>query len=203
MTSKIVSIILAAGSSSRFGENKFLSQIGDKHLIERTLESFLNHQDTRNDVIVVTGHYTDQLKSILKNQNITQIHNPSFNLGMSSSIQQGLDYFKDRIQKYSGLIIHPGDIPLIGIEDIERMLLCHRSFPNKIIIPKFNRKRGHPILIPKIFYQALLIINDETQGLRGLLQNNEIHIKYVNVNNQGILEDIDTQKDLEELEHLF
>lgn len=203
MTYKIASIILAAGSSSRFGENKFLTLVGDRSLIQRTLESFSTHNETKNDVIVVTGHYTKELKPILSKNNVRQIHNPSFNYGMSSSIQTGIDSLQNNINEFSGLFIHPGDIPLISKEDIDRMLIAHRSLPDKIIIPKYNGKRGHPILIPQNLYPELSNLNDETQGLRGLIQSNEENIKYVNVNNQGILEDIDTRADLEELEHLF
>lgn len=202
MPTKIASLILAAGSSIRFEGNKFLTKLGDQNLLERTLESFVNHKELQEDVIVVTGHYTIELEPVLKNYNVKQIHNPSFNLGMSSSIQIGMEELKDNIQEYTGILVHPGDIPFITSQDLERLISCHKASPDKIIIPKFNSKRGHPIMIPNIMFQELDKIGEETNGLRGLIRASDSVIKYVNVNNQGILEDIDTKKDLDELSHL-
>ncbi|OLS25273.1 MAG: Molybdenum cofactor cytidylyltransferase [Candidatus Heimdallarchaeota archaeon LC_2] len=202
MNVKLASLILAAGASLRFGENKFLTKLGDQSLLERTLKSFINNQELRKEVIVITGHYTKELEPILKKYKVKQIHNPSFNLGMSSSIQTGLDELKNNINEYTGILVHPGDIPFITSQDLDRLLLCHKASPNKIIIPKFNNKRGHPIIIPKSMFQELNKIEEDNHGLRGLIRASESEIKYVNVNNQGILEDVDTKKDLDELSHL-
>lgn len=202
MPIKIASLILAAGASTRFDGNKFLTKVGDQNLLERTLEAFINHQELQKDVIVVTGYYTRELEPVLKNYKVKQIHNPSFNLGMSSSIQIGMEELKDNIHEYSGILVHPGDIPFITSQDLERLISSHETSPDKIIIPKFNNKRGHPIIIPKLMFQELDNIGEETNGLRGLIRASDSVVKYVNVNNQGILEDVDTKKDLDELSHL-
>jgi CTP:molybdopterin cytidylyltransferase MocA len=203
MPSKIASLILAAGESKRFGENKSLARIGSQYLIERTLTSFLCHNHLKDEIIVVTGHYTEDLKPILKKTIVKQIHNPSFNLGMFTSIQIGLDSLRNRLKEFSGIIIHPGDIPFITKDDVERLLTCHKSFPDHIIIPEYNGIRGHPILIPYNMFQGLYNLNNESEGLRGLIRTNDNLIKYAKVENQGILEDIDLKKELDELSHLF
>jgi len=203
MSLKVASIILAAGASIRFGKNKFLAKIHDKLLIERTLEPFLEHQDLQNDIIVVTGHYTDELKPFLTKYEIKQIHNPLFNNGMSSSIKAGMKILQDQMNNYSGILVHPGDIPFVTSQDLERLLSCHKSTPNMIIIPKFNGKRGHPIIIPNKMFSGLETIGEDTNGLRGLIRASVSFIKYVNVNNQGILEDIDTKIELDELSKLL
>lgn len=203
MTPKIASIILAAGESKRFGENKLLIRLGDQPLLEHTLKAFTDHQMLQNDIIVVTGYYTEELKPILKKYKVKQKYNPSFNRGMSSSIQSGLELLKENLGEFTGILIHPGDIPFITNQDLEGLISCHISLPDKIIIPKFNSKRGHPIIIPKILFPELDLIGEETKGLSGLIRASDSAIKYVNVNNQGILEDIDTKKDLEELSHLY
>jgi len=202
MKSKIASIILAAGASTRFGSNKFLAKIRGQYLLERTIAPFLNHGDLRNELIVVTGYYTDDLKPLLKKMKANQIHNPSFNEGMSSSIQAGYRSLKSKLNKLSGIIIHPGDIPYINIQDLERLISSHKVSPDSIVIPKFNSKRGHPIIIPKRMFSEFDNIGEYPNGLRDLIRSSDSKIKYVNINNQGILEDIDTKKDLDELSHL-
>lgn len=202
MSSKVACLILAAGESKRFGENKFLTKIGNHYLLERTLEAFLNHGKLQNEIIVITGRYSKELKFMLEKCSVKQIHNPSFNLGMSSSILAGLESLRSKLDDYSGLIIHPGDIPFISQYDLSGILACHETSPNKIIIPQFNNQRGHPVLIPKIMFSDLETIGEETTGLRGFIGSKEAEIEYVIVTNEGILRDIDTKSDMEQLSHL-
>ncbi|MFV2016449.1 MAG: NTP transferase domain-containing protein, partial [Candidatus Heimdallarchaeota archaeon] len=91
----------------------------------------------------------------------------------------------------------------ITYQDLEQLLSCHKSTPNKIIIPKFNGKRGHPIIIPNKMFPGLETIGEDTNGLRGLIRASVFFIKYVNVNNQGILEDIDTKNELDKISKLL
>ncbi len=191
-------IILAAGTSSRFKSNKLLSILNGKKLIERTLEPFIELNNTIKKICVVTGADYDEINSLFDNSGVDLVHNPKYMGGMSSSVKIGLECLKDRIIDFEGIFIHPGDIPFILKEDLLMMIDHLNLFPEKIVIPSYVGKKGHPLLVPPKYIDDMLKIDERSEGLRGFLKNNHKHIKFVIVENQGILRDIDYPEDLEE-----
>jgi len=82
---KIAGLILAAGLSSRFGENKLLKFIGNLTIIEKTV---LSIAPLAEKVYVVTGNDSERIIDVLRNYSTVEfIFNAEYRLGMFSSIQ--------------------------------------------------------------------------------------------------------------------
>ena len=64
---KFAVILLAAGKSSRFGENKMLAIVRNKTMIDHSLDSFLS-LDEIGPIIVVIGGYREQMQEHMKNK---------------------------------------------------------------------------------------------------------------------------------------
>ncbi|MFX0115786.1 MAG: NTP transferase domain-containing protein [Candidatus Hodarchaeota archaeon] len=193
-------IILAAGQSRRFQENKFLVHINGIPLLQRTLDPFLELASRIKTVIVVTGAYTEELKPLLQKLKAKQVHNQVYTTGgMSSSVRKGLACLQDELEELNGVFIHPGDIPFILSQDLLRMIVFLEEKIKLIIIPTYKKRRGHPLLVHSSLIGELNTIKERNQGLRGFLSKYSEEIGFIPLNNPGILQDIDYPEDLERI----
>ena len=82
---KLAAIILAAGKSSRMGDNKLLLPVGDQMVLEHILSNLKSY-----DTIVVTGHRPRLIIEISEGMGAKTVHNPQYEEGMTTSFQTGL-----------------------------------------------------------------------------------------------------------------
>ncbi len=68
--------------------------------------------------------------------------------------------------------------------------------PKAIIIPSYQLKRGHPILIDRALWPEVLAL-PETATLRDFVRAHEAQICYVVVETDSVLKDLDTPEDYE------
>jgi CTP:molybdopterin cytidylyltransferase MocA len=198
MNDKIIPIILAAGKSKRFGkENKLFYTIKNKKILELTLEVFLN---SFKSIIVVIGHDKEDMVEFLSfydPSRVNYIHNDKWDLdGMSSSVKKGIEFIKSSFNCF-GILIHPGDVPFITETDIKSIVAkAEQESFQKLIIPQFEMKNGHPLFIPKPLLSQVLKISESSEGLRGFLKKNHSLITFVQCS-KGVLRDIDYKTDLD------
>lgn len=178
-------VVIAAGKSSRtYPDNKMLFDLNGKNLIECSIESLEPHC---RRIIVVTGQNSEKIEEILRGrQNLAIVRNEDFEMGMFSSIKAGLKEAKgDRI------FFIPGDYPMVDNKVFETML----SVDSNIVIPSYRGKTGHPVLLNNS--EAKKIFEDKEHiSLRSYIFNNSP--KVVEVDDPGILWDIDTHSDYKE-----
>ncbi|MHA2277444.1 MAG: nucleotidyltransferase family protein [Candidatus Kariarchaeaceae archaeon] len=200
----IAVIILAAGQSTRFGKNKLLTVFKDKKLIEHTLEPYINNQEVFKKVIVVLGSLKDDFQLLLKNSQVITTYNRDYqSSGMSSSIKVGISKLLDsKLNNCKGVIIHPADIPFVREEEISKILESAVQ-ENTILIPSYKNQRGHPLFFSKDLIKELSKLSDKEKGLRGYLRGKKDIIRYIEVNSNRVLFDVDIVEDLEKIENIF
>lgn len=185
---KIEGIVLAGGLSSRAGTNKLLLDINGKTVIEK---SILGMYDICSRIIVVGGHRIDEIKDILyKYPKVELIYNSDYLNGMFSSVKKGLINIKEE-----RFFLIPGDYPLVDKRTYKDML----SIDKDIVIPVYNKKRGHPLLM-KSYLINEIISNNVFKTLRDFLSIKEI--TFIGVDDFGILLDIDTMEDYNSISQL-
>lgn len=185
-------VILAAGYSHRMGRFKPLLEIGDRTVIERTVSLFRGAG--LNDIRVVAGHARDLLEPLLEELGVRIIVNPGYDKGMFSSVTAALKNLEPDIQ---ALFILPADIPLVSSGTIHSLLKQYEEYPDNILIPSFQGRRGHPVLIPAPCFEAIRLWHGE-RGLKGALGQFSDRIVSVPVDDRNILFDLDTPDDYEE-----
>jgi CTP:molybdopterin cytidylyltransferase MocA/xanthine/CO dehydrogenase XdhC/CoxF family maturation factor len=186
---KVSSLILAAGKSTRMGQQKLLMTYQNSTIINTIVEKSLRSNVCKT--IVVVGSHKDQIKEALINYNVCLIENENFENGMLSSVQAGVSV----IDKNSdGILVLLGDQPMVSEKIINRLITSFQKTSKGLIIPTFNRKRGHPVLIHSKYKEKITMLNSAI-GLRELFINNNHDILEVEVNTISILNDIDTPED--------
>ncbi|MFQ5980558.1 MAG: NTP transferase domain-containing protein [Candidatus Heimdallarchaeota archaeon] len=198
VSSEFGAIVLAAGQSERFQSNKFLADVSGQPLLQRTLTPFIELKPYIKALCVVTGAYTAELQPLLQELAVKQSHNADYKLGgMSSSIKRGLIGVQEQVISYLGVFIHPGDIPFILRQDLLTMISTQEMNCSKIVIPTFEGRKGHPLLIHSSLIHELSNLKESRQGLRGFLVDHSDEIDFAASSNPGILHDIDYPRDLE------
>ena len=120
--SSIAAIILAAGSSRRFGpENKLLADIGGRTIIESV---FSNVAECRFDlVIVVIACDQPKIATLVRSAGFTAVVNPHAELGMGTSIACGIKEVQKRSsQKPLGVAIFLGDMPAVDSDMVCQLI---------------------------------------------------------------------------------
>jgi molybdenum cofactor cytidylyltransferase len=91
-------------------------------------------------------------------------------------------------------LIFLGDQPMIGSEIINIVIEAYRREGKGIVIPVFDNKRGHPLLIDLKYRDEIGNLKPE-EGLHILARKFADDVLEVKVNTPDILKDIDTKED--------
>lgn len=197
----IAGVILAAGESKRFRpENKLLYKINGVSVLNHLLDAFL--QSNIDSITIVVGFQKSEVikitNSLVSSSNIPTnlVENQEFRTGgMSSSIIKGLK----SVINSEAVLITPADIPFISINVINTLINYYRRNNPKIIIPTCDQRKGHPILISSDLYPEVLSISEELRGLKEITTKYRDLIDYLPFEEKGIIRDIDTKEDLQNL----
>jgi len=187
----IGAIILAAGNSSRFGdENKLLAKFGEKTVIETTINNIAKL--FKKDEITIVLRNKSKLPNFLKflPYKLTIVLQENF--GISESIKQGLNNFITK----DGVIICLGDMPGVSASTYSKIRNSLSEQEDKIIVPLYKGKKGNPIGIPRKFYGKLKKISGDV-GFMQLFSQLKKNISFIEIDDRYILKDIDTKKDLQ------
>ena len=73
---KIIKVILAAGSSTRYGfKNKILEKINGKTVIETILDRLIQIDSNSNNIVVIGGNNYNSLKKTLNKYDVKLFYN--------------------------------------------------------------------------------------------------------------------------------
>ncbi len=192
----IAAVILAAGSSRRFGEaNKLLADVAGRPLIAHIVATFLSAQVP--DIIVVTGPDPEAIQSALANASIRFVHNPNHLSGMGSSVATGIAALSDQ---HSGALVCPGDMPGISGSFVDELIgAFFAAGANRVIRPLLADGRpAHPVLWPARLFPVLEKLSGP-EGGRQVLDALATDVMTLKSNNADAALDIDTQDDLDAL----
>ena len=186
----ISAIILAAGESKRMGQPKMLLPWGTLTVIERVIDTFL--RAGIEDVIVVTGGAREQVQTVIEGYPVRQVHNDNYAAGeMLSSLQLGIMTLPHRAQ---ATLIGLGDQPQVQERTVRLMCEVYRERRSHLVVPSFERRRGHPWLVARSLWNDILALKPP-ESARDFLHRYAAEIHYVEVQTPSILTDLDTPED--------
>ncbi len=185
----IAILILAAGKSSRMGTVKQLLKIGNKTLLELTIEATKNSKTTA--VFCVLGANADEILSKIKIPNTEFIINKNYEMGLSSSIVSGIDFIEKHQINFDAVLITLADQPEVDSDFLNQLIEVYQNSSEKIIASKYPDKVGVPAIFPKKYFKDLLFLKGD-KGAKDLLNSKTENI--ISVLSDKLL-DIDTQED--------
>jgi molybdenum cofactor cytidylyltransferase len=171
------------------GTQKLLLPFGQSTVISHIVNQILKSKI--QNTYVVVGHQAEQVNEELSDKPVTIIHNHEYKTGMLSSVRAGI---RDITHNCNAVLFALGDQPSITSSLIDEMIRHYSLTDRNIIVPKYNDKRGHPILISTIFRDEILTNYDDV-GLRGLLRVHNSDIYEMNVSDSSVVSDMDYPED--------
>ena len=113
---------------------------------------------------------------------------------MGTSIAAGVNASLDA----DGWIIALGDMPYVEPETIRAV--CEALIAkNQIVIPAYRGRRGHPVGFARQYGKALCLLLGDV-GAKSIIDTatteNAAHLLQINVNDAGIVQDIDVPSDI-------
>lgn len=199
----IQAIILAAGYARRMGEPKQLLRIGEKTILEFALEPILS-MDFRH-VIAVIGNEKDRIKKQIKinDPRFSWVINELFHEGQSTSIKAGI---KSLNESPVHVMIFLGDLPFIKKETIS---VIYQTGLKKLqetgttftVRPVYQGVPGHPVFLGNMSETDFDRLKGD-QGAKPLMKEITEHIE-IEVEDRGILFDIDTPNDYNEAKAMY
>jgi molybdenum cofactor cytidylyltransferase len=192
---KIAAIVLAAGMSTRMGQQKLLLPWGKETVIEQIISTIQKAE--LDPIVVVTGKQDPILNSVLNRLDCTQVINPDYSNGsMVTSLQKGLAVFQDK--DINAFMIFLGDQPSMQINTIIKIKDAYKRLSSEIIVPSFQFHKGHPWLVNKKLWMEIQKLTLENT-LKDFLIQHKKNIQYVLVDSSTILQDMDTPEEFQKI----
>lgn len=189
-------IVPAAGASRRMGRPKLLLPWRGATVIDRVLDIWLASRVSRVAVVVRPGD--EALERTCRGRDVDVVVPRQPPPEMKDSVLAGLEHVAARYQPAAEdvWLLAPADMPRFRSETIDLLLQQHDPRTPRILVPRFEQRRGHPILLPwPLAGEVAALAADE--GIRALLERHPP--RYVSCADADILEDVDTPEDYERL----
>ena len=189
---RVAALLLAAGQSRRMGPvNKLLAEVDGAPMVRRVAETLAASAAERP--IVVTGHEAPRVRAALDGLDVGFAHNPDYAQGLSTSLRRGLAALDDGVD---GALVCLGDMPAVRAADIDRAIAAFDPGEGRaIIVPAARGKRGNPVLWGARFFPQMAAVSGDV-GARHLIGENAEWVCEVDVDDDGVLRDIDTARAL-------
>jgi molybdenum cofactor cytidylyltransferase len=190
---RVVGVLLAAGTSSRFGEsNKLLADLDGAPVVVHAARSLCDAG--LESVVVVLGHEADRVRAALADRDVTFVENPDYADGQSTSVRAGVAAAADA--EADAAVFLPGDMPFVDPATVDRLVAAYRAGLAPALAAAHDGRRGNPVLFDSSRFGALSAVDGDTGG-RSVLLGTEGAVLLA-VDDEGVLVDIDTTGDLAE-----
>jgi molybdenum cofactor cytidylyltransferase len=191
---KIACIVLAAGSSVRFGGPKQLAEFQGRSLVQIAID--VANASKADYVFLVLGNSSSEILENLQMGRAQLVFNKNFQQGISSSIKSGVANLPDDSM---GVIIMVADQPYLTSHHLDMLIDRFLQSPGKIIALSSNGEARNPVIIPYSMAQALQKLEGD-EGARALVKNNTGTI-LLEVSDPKVFTDVDTKASLLKLEN--
>lgn len=185
-------IVLAAGRGSRFlgADHKLAQRLGSATVFATTLRHAVATQ--LPVVVVTTQAFADVARRSVAARDVIvlpEVGTPGQEaLGMGYSISSGVSAIPDA----GGWLILPGDMPMVRSDtmlEVARELADHA-----VVYAQHKGVRGHPVGFSAELYSELVTLRGDEGARRLVARYPAIGVE---VDDPGVLIDVDTEADLE------
>ena len=192
---RIAALILAAGSSTRYGTaNKLLEDLDGTPIVRHVVRATL--QSRARPVVVVTGHEAERISTALAGLDVHLVANPDYAQGLSTSLKAGLAALPPDTD---GALVCLGDMPQITASHLDRLISAFAPEEGRsIAVPVHNGKRGNPVLFARSLFAEMGEAEGDT-GAKYLIGRHAEEVAEVDLGTEAIFADVDTPEALSRL----
>jgi len=196
---RVAGVLLAAGTSSRFGDdNKLLATVDGEPVVRRAARTLV---DAGVDpVVVVVGHEGNRVRDAVSDLPVEIVVNDAYEAGQSTSVRAGIgalgdtDTPGDADTPPDAAVIALGDMPLVDPETVETLVAAYAAGAGDALAAAYDGDRGNPVLFDRRFFDRLVAVDGDVGGREILLESDASAL--VAVGDPGVRRDVDRPEDL-------
>jgi molybdenum cofactor cytidylyltransferase len=186
---RVGAIILAAGSSRRFGQPKQLIQVCGETLVQRVVRAA--QEGGCCSVLVVTGESHELVTAAVAALHPLIVRNENWSRGIGSSIRLGVEQLCQHA--IDAIILLTCDQPAVDRRVVCALIAEHERSGCPIVASRYAHTVGIPALFHRSLFDELRRLPDE-HGAKALVQENLSRVAQVDFAKGAF--DLDTREDL-------
>lgn len=189
-------IIPAAGHSRRMGRHKLMLPFEESTVLERVLQSW--QASGVDDIVVVARRRDDDVLRACGELGVHAVTPHDDPAEMKISIQHGLEYVRECCspEVEDAWLLAPADSPRLSSTVIELLLSAYQPAQASIVVPTYDGRRGHPVLLPWPLSGEVVDLG-VNEGVNALLDRHAV--REIACPEPSILDDLDTPDDYRRL----
>lgn len=181
----VVGLVLAAGFSRRFGADKRRARLSSGQTL---LAASLTLPCAQLAEVWVVLRPEDEAEALVVPACVRIVRSESAAHGMGHSLASGIQAIEQQTQAHA-VAVFLGDMPWIKADSLGYLLAL--ASPEHIVVPTFQGQPGHPVIFGRKFWPELQQLAGES-GAKALLRQHAQRVRRFELNDPGILQDIDT-----------
>lgn len=181
---QVIALVLAAGSSRRFGSDKRAARLPDGQSLLAATLALARRNFPEVAVVLRSG---DEAEALGVPSGVRVIRCADADLGMGHSLAAGVAVLVE--ERFRAIAVMLGDMPWIA--DASLRHLAESADIDRIVFPLHDGQRGHPVLFGRRYWQEMMTLTGD-QGARRVLEDHEEAWLGLEVNDPGVLRDADT-----------
>jgi CTP:molybdopterin cytidylyltransferase MocA len=154
-------LVMAAGSSRRFGGSKLLAQVDGESLLRRAVRAALGSRP--DGVIVVLGCRALRLRRELRGYPVRVALNRRWRTGLASSLRTGIDALP---RSAPAAIVLLADQIAVGPAELELLTAAWRRHRGSMVASRSGEVIGPPALFPRRHFRALRRLRGDSGAKR-------------------------------------
>jgi molybdenum cofactor cytidylyltransferase len=186
----IAALILAAGASRRAGTTKLVAPIDGVPMIVRTVETATRSKT--HPVIVVVGHDSLRVSETYAHLEVITVLSSHWAEGMSRSLAAGLGEVPP---DHDGALVLLGDMPYVRAATLDALIDAFDPQLHHAVQPTYRGQPGNPVLLGRALFDATMKLTGD-RGARALLEGLGDKLLRIEIDDPGMLRDLDTAEDL-------
>jgi molybdenum cofactor cytidylyltransferase len=186
----IAAVLLAAGRSRRMGAFKPLLPFGGVSVAEACVASL--RAGGVGEVVVVVGHRGAEVRTALAHlEGLSFAFNEVEGSEMGVSVARGVEALSGGAE---ALLVALVDQPAVPPAEIKRLIEARRRTGARLVLPEWEGRGGHPVLVDLSLRGELSGIVAE-KGLRALFDAHRPEVLRVPAGSPYVARDMDTWED--------
>jgi len=158
-TGNIAGIVLAAGTSTRMGENKLLFDLAGESVVHRAVR--IATEGGLNPVIAVLGHEAGRVRRELEGLTCVVVENPDYANGVNSSLKTGIAAVP---ASAAAVVVMLADMPFVTAEMIASLIARYRTSSAPLVISDYDGVNAPPMLYDRVLFPELQTMEGEGCG---------------------------------------
>lgn len=186
----IVAVILSAGESSRMGKPKALLPLGSDTFVEKIVDAFKKTEVEK--ILLVLGRHVEEIRPKIAQLPVQIVVNADYKRGQLSSLQTAIRALEG--EDVEAILVHLVDHPFVNPGLVDQMIQSFRASSPLIVVPRYQGRRGHPVLFSRELFPELLEASLEV-GAKEVVHAHHAETLEIDTMDEGITIDIDTPEE--------